>query len=276
MVKKPERNEELFKAELRKLLSTEELSIHDYYGEHAKFGVVSDTHLGNIYTNRALQHLAYKTFKKEGIDTVYHCGDVCDGEKMYRGQEYELYAIGADAQVNDVVKRYPQFDGIDTFFITGNHDLSHWKNSGTDIGERIDEKRKDIHYLGQEEADIALNKSGHPRIRLSHPGKGTSYAISYHPQKYIESLSGGQKPDAVFMGHYHKAEHIPSLRNVQVIQAGCLQRQTSFMRRNNNAAHQGFWIIDMFMSKRGKPKRFKGEFFPYYERRKYTVVDEEL
>jgi hypothetical protein len=136
--------------------------------------------------------------------------------------------------------------------------------------------RDDLHYLGQEEVDIALKKSGHPKIRLSHPGKGTAYALSYQPQKYVESLTGGQKPDAVFIGHYHKAEHMPCLRNVQTVQAGCMQHQTPFMRRKSISAHQGFWILDMWMNKQGKPKRFGAEFFPYYEKRSYKLKDEVL
>ena len=114
---KPKDESEVLKEGLRQMLAMENVSIHDYYGNNAKFGIVSDTHIGSLYENRGLLHLAYKVFKKEGIDTVYHCGDMTDGEKIYRGQEYELYAHGADAQVKEVVKKYPRFDGITTHFI---------------------------------------------------------------------------------------------------------------------------------------------------------------
>lgn len=268
--------DEVWKDELRKLLSIEDIPVHDYYGEHARFGVLSDTHYGSLYANRSLGNLAYKTLKKEGVRTVYHCGDICDGEGMYHGQEYEIYAHGADAQVNEVVKRYPEFDDMTTYFITGGHDRSFWKRAGIDIGEKISAKRKDLVYLGPEEMDVVFHKGGHPRIRLSHPGKGTAYALSYHPQKYVEAITGGEKPDVILFGHYHKAEHLPCLRNIEVIQAGCMQHQTPFMRRNNSAAHQGFWLIDLWMSKRGRPRRFKGEFFPYYGHGKYKIIDEDL
>jgi len=275
MKKKVDENA-LLREGVKKMLSVEDVTVHHYYGEHLRFGVLSDTHIGSLYFNRALLHMAYKTFKKEGITSVYHCGDICDGESMYRVQEYELYAHGADKQVKEVIEKYPKFDGIKTFFITGNHDLSFYKKSGIDIGEHIAMHRKDLIYLGQEEMDIALKRSGHPKIRLSHPGKGTSYALSYHAQKYVESLSGGQKPDAVFIGHFHKAEHIPCLRNIQVIQAGAIQRQTPFMRNRNLAAHQGFWIIDMWLGKNDQPKRFRGEFFPYYEKKRFKVLEDIL
>ena len=173
MSRKQQSEEELLKEGLKKLMAIEELCIHNYYGEHIRFGVLSDTHFGSLFCNRSLLHLAYKTFKKEGITTVYHCGDMCDGERIYRGQEYELYAHGANAQAREVIDKYPRFDGITTYFITGNHDLSFYKTSGVDIGEIIAMHRKDLVYLGQEEVDIALKKGGSPKIRLSHPGKGT-------------------------------------------------------------------------------------------------------
>ena len=84
----------------------------------------------------------------------------------------------------------------------------------------------------------------------------------------IDALSGGQKPQMLFIGHYHKAEMLPCYRNVLTIQAGCLESQTGFMRRNNLAAHMGFWIVECAIDKVNLVSRFKVEFFAYYEERK--------
>lgn len=51
------------------------IPIHKYYGTTVKFGVLTDTHIGSLYTKYDVLNLAYKVFKKEKIDTVYHCGD---------------------------------------------------------------------------------------------------------------------------------------------------------------------------------------------------------
>ena len=217
-----------------------ETKLHTYEGEWVRFGVISDTHLGSYFEALDALHLAYRVFKREGIEVVYHAGDLLDGEKMYRGHEYEIHTHGADAQIEYCVENYPRIKGITTYFITGNHDLSFWKRSGVDVGPKIAQLRPDLVYLGPECADIKIeNENGRAIVQLVHPGKGSAYAVSYHAQKYIESLPGGRKPHLVLMGHYHKAEYLV-WRNVHLIQTGCLQRQTKYMQRNNVAAIVGF------------------------------------
>jgi predicted phosphodiesterase len=260
--------EKLFQEQILDLLEKKVIPIHHYHGEIVKFGVISDTHMGSIYEHEDVLHLAYKVFKEEGITTVYHAGDMCEGENMHPGQDYEIYAHGADDQIQACVNRYPKFQGITTYFIEGSHDLSFYKRAGTDIGPRITEKRPDLVCLGREEIDVAIQtKRGKIIMRLLHPGKGSAYALSYHPQKYIESLSGGQKPNILLIGHYHKAEFLPCYRNIFTLQAGCIQAQTSFMKRLNLAAHVGFWTVEFRVDKDNSVMRFKPEFFAHYEGR---------
>ncbi len=248
----------------------QQIPVKAYKGRWYKFGYVSDTHLCSSYERLDVLNAAYKVFRQEGISAVLHSGDIIAGEKMYRGQEYEVHTIGAFNQVRYVVEKYPKFKGMRTYFITGNHCLCYWKSRQIDVGTLIAERRKDLTYLGQMEADISI---GGIKIRLSHPHKGTAYALSYQTQKYIESLSGGQKPNILLVGHFHKAELIPSYRNVVAVQGGCLESQTPFMRGRNIAAHIGFWILE-FCVNDGSLVRFKGEFCPYYEQREVAEIPE--
>lgn len=237
-----------------------------FYNDTARFGLVSDTHLGSLYCAMDNLEAAYDVFEKEGIETVYHCGDLTDGEKMYRGQEYEIFRHGCDAQVEEVVDNYPRRNGVSTHFILGNHDMSFWKRAGVNIGPKIAAARDDMFYLGVEEADIIYRQNDKKvRVRLAHPGKGTAYAISYQIQKYIESLTGGAKPHVLCVGHYHKTELIPQYRNVYAIQAGTLEKQTPFMRARNIAAMMGFWIIEFSVNIPNKVSRFKAEWFSFFE-----------
>ena len=82
-------------------------------------------------------------------------------------------------------------------------------------------------------------------LMLIHPGGGSAYALSYKPQKIVESLEGGTKPNMVAIGHFHKAEMMPSYRNICSIQSGTFQRQTPFMARGGLSAHVGGWIVDV-------------------------------
>ena len=40
---------------------------------------------------------------------------------------------------------------------------------------------------------------------LVHPIDGSAYALSYSGQKYCDSLSGGEKPKIIAMGHHHNS-----------------------------------------------------------------------
>jgi len=254
--------------QIKELNRHKNIVAHKFFDKVVRIGVVTDTHMGSMYHRKDVLDAAYDTFEREGIKQVYHAGDLCDGEKVYRGQEYEIFAHGADAQVKEVVKNYPKKKGIMTYFITGNHDLSFYVTAGTDIGDRIAAKRPDMVYLGKDIADVIIgDKKNAVRMRLVHPGGGSAYALSYAPQKYIEALAGGQKPEIIIFGHYHKAEMLPCYRNTFAIQGGTCQSQTPFMTRRKLAAHLGFWILEFTIDKPYLISRFKSEFFAVYEER---------
>jgi len=160
--------------QIETLTKGKEISLQHFDGDFVRFGVVSDTHIGSLYHDAQALDFAYRFFEREGIGVVLHSGDLVEGEKMFRGQEYEISDYGLDAQVSRVVNDYP--DNLYTRFITGNHDLSYWKRAGVDIGQIIASKRNDMEYMGADEADITFrNKKGFKVVvRLSHPGGGTA------------------------------------------------------------------------------------------------------
>ena len=252
--------------QLREVIERRKVQIHNFYDKQVKIGIISDTHIGSLYARQDILNSAYEIFEKEGVGSVYHVGDLIEGEKMFRGQEYEIHLHGADAQVKEVVNKYPVSKKFKTYFITGSHDLSFFKHAGIDIGERVSNEREDLVYIGREEADIQLGKDERVvKLRLIHPGGGTSYALSYFPQRYIEALSGGQKPEIVAFGHFHKSELLPNYRNIFGVQAGTIQSQTPFMTRKKLAAHLGFWILEFTINKPKLVSRFKSEFFAFFE-----------
>lgn len=255
--------------QLERLQEFRQTHTSDLYDDVVKIGVISDVHYGSMFHQSSLMELAYDVFEKEEIPEVYVAGDVLAGGKMYRGQEFELLDHGVDQQIDRAVNSWPEKSGIVTKFITGNHDLSFFKSVGVDIGKTIQEARDDLRYLGREEADVEfLTKYGTARMRLTHPGKGTAYALSYQPQKYIEALEGGTKPHLVVMGHYHKSMKLPQYRNVALVMAGCIEAQTPYMRRNSLAAHMGFWILWFAVNEKKLVSRFGGEFISWFAKSK--------
>jgi predicted phosphodiesterase len=226
------------------------------------FGVIGDTHLGSLYADLALLEYAYEVFADEKIKTVFHAGDILEGENMYKGQPYELAVHGADAQVDFCCERYPRKEGITTYFIDGNHDRSFWKRSGVCTGTRISQKRDDLVFLGHQESDVVVGEGEcKAKVRLFHGEDGSSsYAISYRPQRYIAELPSGTKPDVLLMGHYHKAE-ILFYRGVTAFQTGCLQKQTPFMRGRRISAALGFWVVRIVVGP-NRVVKVRAEFYP--------------
>lgn len=235
-----------------------------------KFGVMGDTHIGSLYQRIDALKLFYQACAAEGIKHILHVGDVVDGWHVYKGQEFELQPEGRSwpGQRDMFAQSVPNDLDIETIFITGSHDASFKNLIGMVVGDELQRLRPDFKFVGQDVGDVILKaKNGSQlKIRLVHPGGGTAYAISYRLQKFIEAIPGGEKPDLLCLGHYHKAEMLPSYRNVCGIQAGTFQSQTPFMARQASAAHVGGWIVEAAMGKRDSlTRRFKGEFIAFYE-----------
>lgn len=235
-------------------------AVHHWGEKHTKIGLMGDTHIGSKYSDYAMLRDLYKRFQKAGVDAVYHTGDITEGYGRRKGHSYECTLHGADEQVQGVVEEYPDIKKP-TYFIGGDHDGWHFENGGVDVGAAISKERSDMHYLGAFQASIELTKG--TNIMLVHPATGTAYAISYKPQKIVESLSGGEKPSILAIGHFHKIEYL-FYRNIHTLQTGTTQRQTPWMKRMNLSAHTGGWILDIYTKKDGTPDRVDLKLFPYY------------
>lgn len=245
-----------------------------FYGDTVRFGVISDTHIGNKHSLEEELHEAYAVFAREGIDSVYACGNLLDGEKTYRGQEYEITVMGVENVVSNIANKWPRVPGINTFHIASSscHEGYYFKSAGILVGKQIEQVRPDMIYLGLDEADVVVhNSEARPILRLLHPGGGSSYAESYRPQKIVESYSGGEKPQILLIGHYHKAGYY-DIRDVATLQAACMERQTPFMRKRSIVARLGFWIVEATFTEEGSLRRFKPEYFKYYVGREGQIL----
>lgn len=229
-----------------------------------RFGVLGDTQLCSKFQQLTFLNSVYDLFRKEGIESVYHTGDITEGyNKGRHGHIYDLVpaCIGADEQAEYVINNYPKREGITTHYISGNHDHWHITNGGVNIGKMISRERDDMKYLGMSNAVVELTQNC--TMQLNHPEDGSSYAISYTSQKYADSLSGGQKPNILLQGHYHKFEYL-FYRNIHIVQTGTLCAQTSWMRAKKIAAHVGAGIIEVHVNDVGEITRFKIEWIPQY------------
>ena len=231
-----------------------------------RFGVIADTHLGS--TKERIDCLAsyYANARARGISDILHAGDVLDGFGVYRGQEFEVHKVGWQQQRDWFGEQMPREAGVTTHFVTGNHDASYKKASGVDVGSELADRRADWSYIGEDTGVVTLyNQRGDAyRVLLLHPDGGTAYALSYKLQKIIESLTGGEKPDMLVIGHYHKLELLPNYRNVVGVQAGCFQDQTLFMRRKPTPAHVGGWFFEVDLHRPEHQVHVRPEFVTFF------------
>lgn len=211
-----------------------------------RLAVIGDTHFGSLYEAADQLRAFYRLCEEYGVEAVLHAGDVLDGHRIYRGQEFETHKVGFDAQLDWFADAAPETD-IPTYFVTGNHDASFKKAAGIAVGKAIHERRPGWHWIGDDYGRIEFRVPNGRRWRvlLVHPDGGTPYAISYRAQGIIRDLEGGSKPNMVCIGHLHKSLFMPSNRNIATYQTGCFQWQTPFMVRKPTDAHVGGWIVEV-------------------------------
>lgn len=233
---------------------------HDFSGKHIKVGVLGDSHLGNKWTDIKFLESIMKYFKSQGVEAVYHTGDMTDGPWQRHRNVLEQYAHGFDAQVDDFVGHFPDI-GKPVYLINGNHDLWFLKGEGANVGRTIADRRPDVHYLGDEEAIV---KIANIEVMLSHPDDGNAYAYSYKAQKFVESLfkMGEKIPDIILQGHYHKLFNM-AFGGTNYFCTGTTERQTPWMRGKKIAADLGAWELDIYRDSKGGLAKLTSTLLPY-------------
>jgi predicted phosphodiesterase len=225
-----------------------------------KFAFIADTHNGHKLAHLRWWNDACKLIEQEKCDFALHGGDITEGMSGRPGHIYELDQIGVSAQVRETVERFKQLP-CPMKGITGNHDGWQFKQAGIDPGTMIaDALPGKFEYLGMDEADIEVQGV---KIKLWHGGDGSSYATSYRTQKFVEGLTGGEKPHILLSGHAHKSVY-HCCRNVMVFEGGTLCGQTGWMRGKKLAAHCGFWIIEVWPAPQGGIERLQQMWVPFF------------
>ncbi len=253
------------------------LELSRLLGKEHSFGLISDTHLCHETERLDVLHAAYKLFAKRNIKDVLHAGNIIEGEAPWN--MYEIKKHGVHNQAQYLADNYPKQAGITTFFVTGEcHEGRYQQKTGLRVGWYIqkvceDAGRTDIKFVGHVERDIVLKQQiGETRIRVMHPGGGCAYALSYPGQKMVESFQGGEKPQVLILGHYHKFD-VNYAREVFTVMPGCICDQSKFMRKHKLAAHVGFSILKIGSRLDGSVGRCSIEWFPFYDRKYHTTLN---
>ena len=216
------------------------------------FGVSSDQHLCSKYAREDVLEELYDWFEDEGVDRVLNAGNWIDGDDSKN--QHDISVWGFEPQVDYCVAHYPARPGIETYAVWGeDHEGWYSRRESINVGRFVEQRMRDAgrldwHDLGFMEAGITLVNANSgaeaPPLVVMHPGGGSSYAFSYRPQKIVESLSGGEKPSVLLIGHYHKLS-FNLIRSIWTFQCGTTQDQTPFMRKKGLDAHMGGIIVTL-------------------------------
>jgi DNA polymerase II small subunit/DNA polymerase delta subunit B len=244
----------------KKYINNEETKKLNIGSKKFYYAYFSDSHIGHKEFKPQVYEQMLRLITKYKPDFVFNMGDTLEGMSNRPGHIYELSHIGFSQQFNYAKELLSQIE-IPIYGIDGNHDgwYEQKSNIGIIVGEELQRTIPNYNNLGQMEGDLNIDGI---QIKLFHGNDGSAYATSYKLQKLIESFSGGEKPQIVHSGHYHKSLYM-FLRNVHGLESGTLCGQSKFMRGKKLQAHVGFGFIKVYHD--GKSiTRFNHEFVPYY------------
>lgn len=223
--------------------------------------LISDTRFGSIYQQTSILNDMYLKAKAMGVKYVFLTGDVVEG--VYKGVKSiynsTLHKDGYDDQADYVAACFPRVDGITTYFVTGEHDLSFLKTKDkVDIGNLIASKRPDMIYLGPRRKKVTfVNGSGNGSISLylQHSSGNVPYTISYKPQQKIAALRNEDKTDILVTSHFAACDSFLR-RGVRSYQVPTVVGTTDEMKDANTPVYNtvGSWVITLNKDKKGNLK----------------------
>lgn len=228
-----------------------------------RFGLISDTHLGSETTHLQDLHDFYDILHDRGVDTVLHAGDITDGWEVHQNQVNELKAnaIGWNRLRKYTIENYPKRPGMDTLFISGNHDRKLWRRQGIRLGKQLGKRREDLHWLGDSMARLVFDPENNVDLELIHPSGGQPYTLGYRAQTLYREQPTDMRPDMAAIGHLH-GRMTASSEGVRSWYAGCWKDLTTYGKRKGHAAEIGGYDVRLTVED-GRIKSLANEFIEY-------------
>jgi UDP-2,3-diacylglucosamine pyrophosphatase LpxH len=237
------------------------------------FGIVSDPHFGSKSCQITALNKFSEIMKSKGVKHIFTPGDLTAGFNVYPGQIHDVYAIDAKEQEESVLLNLPL--GFEWYVLGGNHDYSFIKRGGGyNIISVLASKRKDIHYIGFDEATVPILKN--VDAVLAHPSGGVPYSYSYRLQKSIEQITMSElqkvvrgvkeKPTIrfVLLGHLHI--QVQSMFGaIWGAQCGSFEGQTNYLKRKGLVPSVGGYIIKATLGQNGLLKNFDSKYYMFDE-----------
>ena len=171
-------------------------------------------------------------------------------------------------QIEYFVNNYPSRTGMTTHILDGDDHEGWWHQKLNMKPGLVLEAlarqagRNDLNYLGYMTRDVLIPSSnGCTRIRVNHPGGGSTQNISGKLQNVINSLGRGVHPDIFLMGHYHKKMYL-EWRGVHGFFVPCTCDDTPFMQKKLIHNVKGALVVSFTQAPDGSVLELDPKFLP--------------
>lgn len=233
-----------------------------------KFVAISDTRLGSKSQQLNILNDIYKKAVSLGIKNVILCGNISAGLKPIEDTESNFIYDTQD-QIDYIVKNYPKYDGVTTYFISGKLDDKHLKTNYVNIGKRIAEARSDMVYLGEDVCDITIDRT---KMQVMNAKLNKTYTVSYRTQQTIDAYRSEDKPDILLYGGLLQMEKYTS-RGVNCISVPSVCATDNEMKAKRYANTIGAWYVTVKNKTNGKLESVNVIDSPYYVTNKQDYMN---
>lgn len=234
-------------------------TLADAVGMRIKMGWISDLHAGSSAQQITNMITCIRWLYAQDVRFILVAGDLFAGDKVYRGQVHDLFAIGATRQMRVLLDTLPVMSGLHYLVIGGNHDFSFIKGSGYNIVADFANQRDDVYYLGYDMADVPI--TDRVDVRLWHPSGGVPYSMSYRLQKGVEQMAFDELSTAiqteensrlrgVASGHLHVSMTMWQ-GPIFTAQVGCFEGQTNYLKRKSLFPKIGGYLVEWRLTDSG-------------------------
>lgn len=227
--------------------------------------LISDTRFGSKYQQLSRVNDAYEQAYKNGYKYAIHLGDITEGLYSLKNPYYQtLFADTTEQQLEYVLEHYPYIEGMTTYFVTGDQDITHTKENGIDIGRAISRGREDMVYLGNMRCSLNVRNM---KILVQHLKIGAfdrAKTISLKPQDFISSMRSEEKVDIILDGHILVNQQFTE-REMQEISVPSMVATTPRIRSNAIPHDVGYVLLNVKLSKYGKFLEKEAIYAPYYQ-----------
>ena len=224
-----------------------------------RFVAIADTRLGSKSQQLSILNDIYKKAIDMGIHNVILCGNISAGLKPIDDDEAN-FIYDTQAQIDYIVKNYPKYEGITTYFISGKLDDKHMRVNNMNIGKRIADARDDMVYLGEDICDINIDRV---KMQVINSKLNKTYTSSYRVQQTVDAYRSEDKPDVLLYGGLLQMEKF-SYRDVKCISVPSVCATDREMKTKRYANTIGAWYISVKNDSKGRLLSINAIDSPYY------------